>query len=168
MARGWEGQQGEKGTLFGPEGLWGSSSPFKSLFVERDHLRLARLWLTVLMYWLSFASPGTLSLIHTLKELQQQWRGGRGKGEQNVWAYIWPTLALFIQRVVTAEDQAPSPCSSSSLINLAVWFWPASHDVEGAGLSDHPPRGKALACPLGRHLLLFMPPLHSVTIFQLL
>lgn len=53
--------------------------------------------------------------------------------------YIWPTLALFIQRVVTAEEQAPAPCSSSSLINPAVWFWPASRDGKGADLSDHPP-----------------------------
>lgn len=47
--------------------------------------------------------------------------------------YIWPTAALFIPRVVTAEDRPPSPRSSSSLINLAVWFWPASHAVERAG-----------------------------------
>lgn len=59
-------------------------------------------------------------------------------------------------------------CSSSSLINLAPRFWPASHDVEGAGLSDHPPGGEAFVCPPSRHLLLFMPPASfSEAIFQL-
>lgn len=84
------------------------------------------------------------------------------------------TWTLFIQGVVTAEHWAPPTppnipsCSSSSLINLALRFWPASHDVEGAGLSDHPPRGEAFVCPPSRHLLLFMPPASfSEAIFQL-
>lgn len=72
---------------------------------------------------------------------------------------------LFIQRVVTAEQQAPH----RSFINLAVWPWPAARRVQRAALSDHPPRGAALVCSLCCHLLLFLPPpLHSVAAVQLL
>lgn len=54
-----------------------------------------------------------------------------------------------------------------SLIST-VWFWPTSHDAARTGLSDHPPRGKAFVSSLSLHLLLFMPALQSVAVFQLL
>lgn len=41
-------------------------------------------------------SPGTLGLIHTLKEVQQHcWREREGESrEQDVLGYIWPTLSV--------------------------------------------------------------------------
>lgn len=139
---------GEGGTV----GTWGaqtrSISPLK-VYLSKGSPTASRTLVGSVNVVTLPTCPETLSLIHTLKEVQQQCSGGRGGREGDVRGYIWSTLVLFIQRVVAAEDRVPSPCSSSSLINLAVWSWPDSRNAEWAGLSDHPPWAKAQVCLLG-------------------
>lgn len=69
-----------------------------------------------LSYWSQYTSiipalfsiPGTPgSFIHPSAAWGED--GGRPKTKHEVWSCIWPSVALFIQRVVTAEDEAPSP-----------------------------------------------------------
>lgn len=113
----WQEQRGQigEGTAGGEKrgdcwvlrGCGGPKSPLKVYLSKWSPTVESDTGLLVLMYRLSSQIPQTLSRIHTLKEVQQQCRGEKGGGKKrggDVWSRIWSTVALFFQRVVTAED----------------------------------------------------------------
>lgn len=78
------GQQGgeKRGNCWVLRGCGGPKSPLKVYLSKGSPTAESDTGLLVLMYRLSSQIPQTLSRIHTLKEVQQQCRGGRGGGKK--------------------------------------------------------------------------------------